>query len=280
MKDPLFFFDTADVEYIRQTWSKLESRITPNSVAGITTNPNAFHKIEANTIQNWKDKTLELCKLVSDIRQDSLGVVFVQQPNSQMQGSDVLKWASLVSEWGDGKTRVGIKIPPFKNVLEVADELSTITNNEVNVTGVSDCSTALRAFSYKVRYVSIIPGRMEEKGIDAKAQVSFTNQRKPDNSNIITGSMRTLEGLKWVCQYGTVPTIGNRVWDSLFEEGLSTDKCAEEFKSFWNQPKELIDPLFSPIVDNNMTSLSQSFFQQMDKLGESVYREFHGNICY
>ena len=104
MKDLLFFFDTADVEYIRQTWSKLESRITPNSVAGITTNPNAFHKIEANTIQNWKDKTLELCKLVSDIRQDSLGVVFVQQPNSQMQGSDVLKWASLVSEWGDGKT--------------------------------------------------------------------------------------------------------------------------------------------------------------------------------
>ena len=132
MKDPLFFFDTADVEYI-------------------TTNPNAFHKIEANTIQKWKDKTLELCKLVSDIRQDSLGVVFVQQPNSQMQGSDVLKWASLVSEWGDGKTRVGIKIPPFKNVLEVADELSTITNNEVNVTGVSDCSTALRAISYKVR---------------------------------------------------------------------------------------------------------------------------------
>ena len=196
MKSPFFFFDTADTEYVKQLWEKLKGQIDPKSVAGITTNPNAFHKIEAGTIKEWKDKTLELCQLVSEIRGDDLGVVYVQQPNSRMLGRDVLVWAAEISKWGDGNTRVGLKIPPFKEVLNVTDKLSTVIGIEVNVTGVADCSTALRAFSYGVDYVSIIPGRMEEQGINAKAQVSFTNQRNCKNSKIITGSMRTIEGLK------------------------------------------------------------------------------------
>ena len=262
-----FFFDTADTEYIRQTWDKLKNEIDPRCVAGITTNPNALHKIGANSLQKWKEKALELCNLVSEIRQDLFGVVYIQQPNSKMEPDEVLRWVSLISQWGNGGTSIGLKIPPYKNILEITDELSL--GAEVNVTGVSDCSTALRAFSYGVRYVSIIPGRMEEKGIDAKAQISFTNQRKADNSNIITGSMRTVEGLKWVCKYGTVPTIGTRVWDKLFDE-----VSVKEFKQFWDQPEKTADPLFSPTVDEKMTSLSKSFFEQMDDLGRPVNEEF------
>ena len=268
MKSPFFFFDTADTEYVKQLWEKLKGQIDPKSVAGITTNPNAFHKIEASTIKQWKDKTLELCQLVSEIRGDDLGVVYVQQPNSRMLGRDVLVWAAEISKWGDGNTRVGLKIPPFKEVLNVTDKLSTVIGIEVNVTGVADCSTALRAFSYGVDYVSIIPGRMEEQGINAKAQVSFANQRNCKNSKIITGSMRTIEGLKWVCEYNTVPTIGSRVWDKLFKESN-----IEEFKSFWKESEEA-DQLFSPKVDESMTALSESFFEQMDELSKPVYEEF------
>lgn len=272
MKSPFFFFDTADTEYVKQLWEKLKDEIDPKSVAGITTNPNAFHKIEANTIKQWKDKTLELCQLVSDIRGDDLGVVYVQQPNSRMTGKDVLVWAAEISKWGDEKTRVGLKIPPFKEVLNVTSKLSTVIGIEVNVTGVADCSTALRAFSYGVDYVSIIPGRMEEQGIDAKAQISFANQRNATahgkSSKIITGSMRTIEGLKWVCEYNTVPTIGSRVWDKIFEES-----SIEEFKSFWKDAEET-EQRFSPKVDESMITLSESFFKQMDELSKPVYEEF------
>ena len=266
--NPLFFFDTADVEYIRQTWSKIKHCVNPKSVAGITTNPNAFHKIGATSIQQWKKKTLELCELVSEIRGDEFGVVYVQQPNSKMKSDDVLLWGAEVASWGDGQTRIGLKIPPFKNVLEIANQLSAVSLLEVNVTGVSDCSTALRAFSYGVDYVSIIPGRMEEEGIDAKAQVAFANQRNAGSSKIITGSMRTIEGLKWVCEYGTVPTIGSRVWDKIFEES-----SPEEFVTFWDNIEDSEDA-FSPIVNETMISLSESFFAQMDKLGRPVYEEF------
>jgi hypothetical protein len=40
-----FFFDTANIEYIKEAWSKLESSVDKNKVVGITTNPNAFFKL-------------------------------------------------------------------------------------------------------------------------------------------------------------------------------------------------------------------------------------------
>ena len=109
---------------------------------------------------------------------------------------------------------------------------------------------------------------MEEHGINAKAQVSFANQRRRGDSKIITGSMRTVEGLKWVCEYDTVPTIGSRVWDKLLEES-----SAEEFVKFWDNVQDSEDA-FSPTVKETMISLSESFFAQMDKLGRPVYEEF------
>lgn len=262
-----FFFDTADVAYITKIWDRIKDDVNPQSVLGVTTNPNALSKINCNSIVEWKEATLRLCELITRIRGDNKGVVYVQQPNSNMSPKDVIAWVKLVRDWSDGVTSIALKITPFKKILEVVPELSHYA--DVNVTGVADCSTALRSFSYGVRYVSIITGRMEEQGIDAKAHVSFVNQRKADASEIIAGSMRTIEGLKWVCAYGAVPTIGTRVWDALFEGSR-----VHEFKTFWDKPQIFEDSLFSPTIDTRMTELSRSFFEQMDNLGNTVYEQF------
>lgn len=262
-----FFFDTADVGYIIKAWDKLKEDVSPQSVVGITTNPNALNKINCNNLAEWKRAVQRLCELVTKIRNDDKGVVYVQQPASSMSSEEVITWVKLARDWTDGVTSIGLKIPPFKKNLEIVDELSHYA--DVNVTGVADCSTALRAFSYGVRYVSIITGRMEEQGIDAKAQIAFTQGRRVAPSEIIAGSMRTVEGLKWVCEYGTVPTIGTRVWDVLFE-GLGV----HEFKTFWDKPRVFEDSLFSPTIDDRMTNLSRAFFEQMDNLGKTVCEEF------
>jgi transaldolase len=258
-----FFFDTADITYIENLWQQLEPNINNSDVAGITTNPNAFSKINANSLKDWQESTLKLCKLVSSIRGDDKGVVYVQVPNSSMKKNEVIQWANRIIDWSDGKTKIGMKIAPFVEMLELNDELKD--KIDLNVTGTADCSTALLALSYGVRYVSIIPGRMEEKGINAKNQIAFINQRKKDTSEIITGSMRTLEGLKWAFEYDTIPTIGTRVWDLIIEN--------DEYKNFIANPNEIENIQFSPQIDAKMTNLSESFFHEMDKLGSKIYNE-------
>lgn len=263
----MFFIDTADIDYIKSLWDKLSNDIPSKLLSGVTTNPNAFSKINANSIDTWQNNTFDLCSLVSEIRGDNLGVVFVQVPNSNISKEKALEWIKLAKTWGDGKTKIGIKIPPFVSMLELNENLKN--ELELNVTGVADCSTALRAFSYGVRYVSIIPGRMEEKGIDAKSQIAYVNQRKSDDCEIITGSMRTIEGLKWACSYNTVPTIGTRVWDQVNSQ-LSNSQLLEILES-----KENLNEIkFSPQIDEKMTALSADFFEQMDLLGKDVYEEF------
>ena len=259
-----FFFDTADIDYLKDLWPKIKDDIQSDHVAGVTTNPNAFNKINANSINDWKENTIKLCRFVSEIRKDDKGVVYVQVPNSNMKKTEVIAWANKIMSWSDGKTRIGTKIAPFKEMLELNDELND--KIDLNVTGTADCSTALLALSYGVRYVSIIPGRMEEKGINAKKQIAFINQRKPSNSQLITGSMRTLEGVQWAFEYGTVPTIGTRVWDIIVNE--------HKVKEFIKSPIKLDDIKFSPLITDKMNSLSEDFFNQMNILGSKVYEEF------
>ncbi len=259
-----FFFDTADINYLENLWPKIKDFVDSNHIAGVTTNPNAFNKINANNINEWEENTLKLCQFVSKIRNDNKGVVYVQVPNSNMRSEEIIDWANKIINWSDGNTKIGMKIAPFKEMLELNDKLRS--KIELNVTGTADCSTALLALSYGVRYVSIIPGRMEEKGIDAKKQIAFINQRKPSSSQIITGSMRTLEGLKWAFEYDTVPTIGTRVWDLIINEGHE--------REFIRSPIKLDEIKFSPLISENMTNLSEDFFNQMNILGSKVYEEF------
>jgi len=264
---PAFFFDTANVEYISTAWQKISHLMPASAVRGITTNPNAMHKENIESIEAMKQQVEKLCRFMSQIRPDGKGVVYVQQPNSEMDSEKLKEWAKFLTTLGDGKTPIAMKIAPFTSTLEVGRELSKMI--EINVTGVADCSTALRAFTYGVRYVSIIPGRMEEIGIDAKSQVDFVQQRQPDEGEIITGSMRTIDGLKWVCQAGTIPTIGTRVWDIIF-----SDNRLDELPLLWANAATVPEIKFSPPIASKQINLSIQFFEQMDELGMGIYKEF------
>lgn len=263
-----FFIDTADDVYIEEKW-KLLSRFTSNkAMVGITTNPNAFFKENLHTVEEWKNRTLVLAKLVTKIREDDKGVVYVQIPSDNLTEEQVLNWAMMVSKWGDGHTKIALKLPPYKNYLKLVNKLKEFV--EVNITGVADCGTALKCLQSKVRYVSIIPGRMEEVGIDAKSHVSFVMNAHNKNSkwDIITGSMRTLEGLKWCVEQGTVPTIGKRILDLITEENAK-EVFSTKFKS---QLKEL--SFFAPVTEQKSQTLSVQFFEQMNECGAKTTVEF------
>jgi hypothetical protein len=172
MKD--FFIDTADVNYIRELWSKIKDKVEPSNVRGITTNPNAFFKIGKLSLAEWLDTIPELCKLVTEIRGDDKGVVYVQGPSSKMDASENEFYLNMVKHKTDGKTRIGLKIPPRKDLLV---KLCTMRMGleHINVTGVADAGTALKCMTWSgLRYVSIIPGRMEilDDGIFSRRAIS------------------------------------------------------------------------------------------------------------
>ena len=262
-----FFFDTADSDAINTLWSKFKLAVDPKAVVGITTNPSAMVKAGCKSLASWKDKVQELCITLNSIRGDNRGVVYMQQPNSNMVPGQVVNYTNYMISGHNGESRIGLKIPPYVPMLVAATHFNE--HIEINVTGVADCSTALRALTYDITYVSIIPGRMEEKGINAKEQIAYAQQRKLDTKSIITGSMRTIEGLRWVVQYGTVPTIGTKVLDLVLDE-----VGADGFVDMWKSPVHVPDQKLSPYVTPDMRSLSVDFFDQMDKLGETAYNEF------
>jgi hypothetical protein len=265
-----FFFDTANIEYVKDAWSRLEGKVDRHDVVGITTNPNAFFKINKLSLKEWFDLTPRLCEVVSEIRQDDRGIVYIQGPSSIMTPDEVLRYAEKVSKLGDGNTRVGLKIPPYEEILRIVPKLNEFV--DTNVTGIADAATALKCLTYPVNYVSIIPGRMEETGIDAKAQIGFVKQSMTGCSKVIAGSMRTIEGLVWTFQYGTVPTIGERVWNQIFEgnnieQVLNIDYTVDTQTTHFCQP-----------IDRRNYELSESFFKQMDECGKIATEELSQHI--
>lgn len=216
-------------------------------------------KIKRTTLSEWELILPELCSLVSEIRGDDGGLVHVQAPNSEMTGAEVLKFAEHIHKFNDGQTSLALKIAPNSDVLEAVSEIQKIM--PVNVTGLADCSTALSCITYGVDYVSIIPGRMEEVGIVADDHLKFLLKRS-GNTEVITGSMRTVDGLARAVKYNTIPTIGTRVWDKIVNQGVDIGSLSKQ------------NSLFSPSIDERNTNLSLSFFQQMDALGAAVYKDF------
>lgn len=266
-----FFFDTADIEYIRKVWEKVSQYFTPQNIVGITTNPNAMDKEGLTTLESWEQHLPKLCALVTELRGDGQGVVYVQMPNSRMSADDALAWAKHISQFTDGSSQLGLKIPPLPEILNIVPQLNEIM--QTNVTGVSDAATALSCFSFGPRYVSIIPGRMAEVGIVPEDHLLLAQQRSTQQpiSEIISGSMRTLEGLSLTVRAKTVPTIGCRVWDSIIEnpEVLETVD--------WVSPLRRIFPI-EVVVDERNHNLSRDFFIQMDDLGQSVYEDWRGRL--
>ena len=270
-----FFFDTADTDYIRKIWDKLGKYVDPSAVIGITTNPNALAKVNCDTLQKFEELVPRMCELVKELRGDTPteGLVYVQVPNSTMSYEDILRWAVYVNEFNGNGAAIALKIPHFSYVLRLSGE-PELRNLYLNVTGVSDANTIIKALSYQnVFFASIIPGRMEEVGINANQHLEYlANQQLQRHQNIIAGSMRTIEGLKNSIFYHTVPTIGSRVWDLIDAENRW-----EEFASYWENTYEVSDEPsadYTPLVTDTNLDLSKQFFDQMDKLGESLHQEF------
>ncbi len=274
MSQPTFFFDTADTDYIRKIWDKLGKYIDGSSVIGITTNPNALAKVNCDTLEKFETLVPQMTSLVGELRGEGpQGLVYVQVPNSTMKDEDILRWATYVNEFNGNGAAIALKIPHFSYVLRLSGE-PELQNLFLNVTGVSDANTIIKALSYNnVFFASIIPGRMEEVGIDANAHLEYlANQQLQRHQNIIAGSMRTIEGLKNSIFYHTVPTIGSRVWDLIDAENRW-----EEFASYWENTYEVLDEPsadYTPVVTDTNLDLSKQFFDQMDKLGESLHTEF------
>lgn len=271
MNNVKFFIDTGDVNYISNIWKTfLSTKLNGKEVVGITTNPNAMSKCNIHTMLDFENKTRELCKIVSSIRNDNKGVVYVQHPNSNITQLQLKKWIDMILKFSDGQTKVGLKIPPYVPLLQlIKDYKETI---DFNVTGVADCSTALLSFTYLPRYVSLIPGRMEEQGIDSMLHMKYIDQRfNKENSELITGSMRTIEGLKSAIHCNTIPTIGTKVFDLLISKNI------DEFVNLWNFQNNNDYIKFSPLIDQKSHTLSVQFFNQMDTMGEKLNQELN---CY
>ena len=274
MSQPTFFFDTADTDYIRKIWDKLGKYIDGSSVIGITTNPNALAKVNCDTLQKFETLVPQMTSLVGELRDEGPeGLVYVQVPNSTMKDEDILRWATYVNGFNGNGAAIGLKIPHFSYALRLSGE-PELKNLFLNVTGVSDANTIIKALSYhNVFFASIIPGRMEEVGIDANAHLEYlANQQLRHHQNIIAGSMRTIEGLKNSIYYHTVPTIGSRVWDLIDKENRW-----EEFVSYWETTYEVSEePIadYTPVVTDTNLDLSKQFFSQMDDLGEQMFLEF------
>ena len=293
MTTPEFFFDTADADYIRDLADHLAPHIDfAWSLLGVTTNPNALSKIDCNSLTKLEKVIPELCKLVTELRGENIGgTVYVQMPNSHMTEDDVLEWAKYIADFTDGTTNVGLKIPHFTYALDMASELAD-QGVEINVTGIADWATLLKALSFPgVMWVSLISGRMEEVGIDANFHMEFIKLIPRDSSQgIIAGSMRTVRGLKDAILRGTVPTIGQRVWTELLlpnnEHGRSDLSgfpllwngknivhTAEDWgDSIWNILKSSTG--HAPLVTGENERLSEAFFVQMNELGWPIYEEW------
>ena len=279
---PQFLFDTADADYIRSVWEHLSPHVAPRSCLGITTNPNALSKIECNTLGQLETVIPDLCKLVTEMRHDGGGVVWVQTPNSEMPFNEIFEWARYIIEFTDGHTSVGLKIPHWTATLELTDDLADM-GVEINVTGIADWATLLKAFQYPgVNYASLIPGRMEEVGIDANWHMEYIDRiRRPyADQKVIAGSMRTVEGLRNSIVRGTVPTIGVRVWDKMLRPSARTGQADfTDFPLLWTNidndfRNEVAGLAHAPFIEDANYQLSAAFFDQMNKLGEPIYKEF------
>jgi transaldolase len=264
-----FFFDTANIPFIKDTMEKYGSQIDPKWVRGITTNPNAFSKVDMYHLDEWISHASEMGKLIADIRGDNEGEIHIQAPYSLLDPKIILEYAKIITDATQGNCKVGMKIPPFQNVLEYVDEYNQYVIT--NVTGLADSSTALKCCTYDVGYVSIIPGRMEEVGIDAESAIAFVNQCNFGNTQIITGSQRTTEQIIYSFYLDTVPTIGEKCWGDIFR-GDNFQRILDIEYGY-----EPVGP-FSPTISQDNINLSLAFFEQMDSLGDTARKDLEKKI--
>ena len=118
-----FFFDTADLEFIKKTIEKLEGKIDFKLIKGVTTNPNAFNKIDKHSMYQWVEVAEEIGNFLYDLRQDSKGEVHIQLPNANLKIDHAVKFSDFISQLPNSKMTIGMKIPPYQEILTNLEKL-------------------------------------------------------------------------------------------------------------------------------------------------------------
>lgn len=279
---PSFFFDTADTGAISKVYSRLTAlygHFINYSIIGVTTNPNAMAKIGATSLSDMVQVILDIDRFFC-ISNDELSSFYtripqeihIQLPDCDMPFDDCLKWFEYFEQL-ELQSKLVFKMPPNAKLLSEASRHSSEKKiRYYNVTGLADAASILWALSYPyVSYASIIPGRMQNvmplEEVNKHLQL-LASAKIPVSKKIIAGSMRTLDGLKDAINYNTVPTIGTRVWD------LMTGDDFKHFASWWSYNSQLIHSYVQIDISDANRNLSNSFFEEMNKLGEPIANEF------
>lgn len=274
-RQPEFFFDTADLEAIRETWKRLESDLPRTSILGVTTNPNALDGVKANvSLAVMEERVLSLAQLTTEIRGGGGGVVNVQVPSSRMSAKEMQGWVDYAKDLGDDQTKIAIKLTPDRKGLLVA---RTNRNVLTNITGVADSGTAINCFEFSPTYVSLIYGRIRDAEGDPEGEFGWTEKYRQEwgiRTRIIGGSLRDKETVQKSIEYNAIPTIGIKAWNKMFnEEGVTP----AEFVGFWNG-KPVVLPTEAPRQTARQKLLSGEFFAQMDTLGQPLYDQFKSRL--
>jgi len=269
-----FYIDTADTHYIDLVLSRLSNQGDGQTVShfrGITTNPNAMSKVNAHTLSQWTSQLRKICKLLNKWTHGipKIPELHVQLPNTRfISDSDVAKFVGYLQDnLTEGEFQLCIKISPYQ-LASVSAYLQS-EGVKVNVTGCADYASVLRASSYGVDYASIIPGRMDERKIQSNKHLSYLNACDLGNTKVITGSMRTVRGVRDGFKYGTIPTIGSRVWNKI----LINKHAHEQFDTILNVPSKLnLGKFLAPVqITKDSQDLTNEFFESMDELGTQAY---------
>lgn len=265
-----FFFDTANADFILNTWKQIKPICNnPKNILGVTTNPNALNKAGVKDLNSFLVVVYSLFDIIGKIRNDDLGIVYVQIPNSQCSLHEVKGFVDLIKSLFNFRVRIGLKIPPRFDIIQNKVWFEDLLPN---VTGVTDALTAVQMLSFNVEYISFLTGRLEEAWVDVKSHIAFVNSCQFDKKQIIAGSMRTIPSLELAFQMGCVPTIGEKLWYGLLE-GNNKESLNKDYTTLDDRVPSIN---FSDCAV--WQNVQNQFFQQMDEAGRVFYNSIKKQI--
>lgn len=271
-----YYIDTANVDDIEDIFAKLRGASADKyfiKFAGITTNPSAFAKIGATSHTDMFRVIEEIDKILSYIPVANIEL-HTQLPNTNMPVDEAIDFIDNLRDIVC-QSSLRIKVAPSLN-----SQYTQITQRDnFNVTGLSSIQYCISALEMTgVEYASLIPGRMEERGIDSTPHLalwkslahSYANRKK----YVIAGSMRTVEGVLAASNARMLPTIGKKVWDLMDDSALNA--LMESLGNFWKDvPNDSSISHFTKTCDvvsgDASAQLTEEFFTTMNSLGEPIY---------
>lgn len=253
-----FLFDTANDKFIDEALTKMDGRAM-TKCWGVTTNPNAFAKLGIKRLADWRHQVKLIRKVLVKHGLDD-AYIHVQFPHSYFA---VLN-PDLIHEFEDylKDPYLVIKLGPYP--VQFRKRVTSISN----ITGITSGSIAALMCGFdSVAYVSLIPGRMEAEGIERIDQhMKFACAlAQQTNKNVIAGSMRSLEDCRKYAAMGAIPTIGEKVFESVgdYNEFLEdVDKV------------DLVASIEPPTFTQAQKNLSSDFFYKMNELADTAWTEF------